>query len=416
MKKLLIILFALAIFAGVFLCQTALAEGVEPWNVQADIFYGGKTYRYDLSAEIQAFRDNAQNRGFYLGKNAKIALARNLLSQSLPALAVFSYLLPNFNGIVSFFSFVETKRTDATVTFDQNGFHYVSGTDGVSVNCEKLFWQLLQNSGKIVKLQLPLAVDKAVSVEDLKKVTVQKGSFSTTYASSGTARRFNLQLATKALDGTVVDVGETFSFNQTVGPRTAERGYKTAKVISDGMYVDGVGGGVCQVSTTLYNALLLSELLPSACQHSLISSYVEAGFDAMVSDGGADLTFVNDTGSPIYVSAKTNSATSTVTFTIFGIPNSYKVVRESISERTPFDTVEIFDSAKYPDLVFEDQLRVLVGGSDGVKSQSFLNYFDGDRLVKRVAIRKNTYKKVDRVVARGSEPRPSEQREDDVFQ
>lgn len=406
MKKLLIIFFALAIFASVFLCQTAFAEGAEPWNVEFEVNGFGKTYSYSLRKEMQPYLNNAEARGFYLGKNGKAELYCRLRAMGLPTDAVFNYLLPNFSKITEFFRFAEREKVDATVTFDKNGFRYFEGTDGVAVDAETLFQKALQSGGKRVVLSLPLVVDKAVSVQDLKKITVKKGSFSTGYAASGAARRFNVQLATKALDGTVVAVGEKFSFNEMVGERTVERGYKTAKVISDGMYVDGVGGGVCQVSTTLYNALLLSEFLPCACQHSLVSSYVEAGFDAMVSDGGADLTFVNNTDSPVYISAKTNSATSTITFTVFGVPNNYTVVRESVSERTPFDTLEIFDKEKYPELVYENQFKVLVGGSDGVKSQSFLNYFDGDRLVKRVAIRKNTYKKVDRVVARGTEPCP----------
>ncbi len=408
MKKTLIFVFALAIFASVFLCQTAAAQSVEPWNVQFEVRHETSSFSYNLRDEIGDFVQNSEARGFFLGKNGKIALAKRLLADGLPNLAVFNYLLPNFQKVVEHFGFVERQRKDATVSFDENGFRYETGWDGVAVEVDKLFWQALQSGGKKIVIALPVVVDKAISVQEVKNATVLKGTFTTRYPSSGAARRSNLQLATKALDGTVVKAGEKFSFNQAVGPRTAERGYKTAKVISDGVYVDGVGGGVCQVSTTLYNALLLSEFVPSACQHSLISSYVEAGFDAMVSDGGADLTFVNDTDSPVYISAKTNAEKSTVTFTVYGKPNRYKVVRESVAERTPFETVEIFDEKKYPDLVFDDEFKVIVNGSDGVQSQSFLNYFDGSVLVKRIKIRKNTYKKVNKVVARGTVPRQSD--------
>ncbi len=406
MKKSLTIIFALAVFASVFLCQTTYASS-EPWNVEVDVCHCGKTYSYNLRNEISSFTDNASARGFYLGKNGKTALAERLLSTVADLSAVQEYLLPGFCKIVGYFRFVEVERKDATVTFNENGFSYSHGHDGISVDSGALFWQMLQSTGKKVVLNLPLVVDKAVTVEELKQNTVQKGSFFTSY-SANEYRCSNIRLAVKSLNGVTVQAGEKFSFNEIVGPRTVERGYKTAKVISNGVYVDGVGGGVCQVSTTLYNALLLSELVPSACQHSLVSSYVEAGFDAMVSDSGADLTFVNDTGAPLYISASTDSKKNRVTFTVFGKPNSYKVTRESVFERTEFDTVEIIDEKKYPELIFTDQFKVIVNGSDGVKSRSFLNYFDGDKLVKRIQIRSNVYKKVNRVVARGRIVRQTE--------
>lgn len=406
MKKSLTILFALAVFASVFLYQTAYAS-TEPWNVEANICHCGKTYSYNLRNEIPSFADNASARGFYLGKNGKTALAERLMSTVGDLSAVQEYLLPGFFKIVGYFRFVEADRIDATVTFDENGFSYFHGRDGIAIDSRALFRQMLQSTGKKTVLNLPVVVDKAVTVEELKQNTVKKGSFSTSY-SSNESRCSNVRLAVKSLNGVTVQVGEKFSFNEIVGPRTVERGYKTAKVISNGVYVDGVGGGVCQVSTTLYNALLLSEIVPSACQHSLVSSYVEAGFDAMVSDSGADLTFVNDTGAPLYVSASTDSKNNRVKFTVFGKPNRYNVTRESVFERTAFDTVEIIDEEKYPELIFSDQFKVIVNGSDGVKSRSFLNYFDGDRLVKRVQIRSNVYKKVDKVVARGKIVRQTE--------
>ena len=84
---------------------------------------------------------------------------------------------------------------------------------------------------------------------------VLRAEFCTYYSSSTSERKHNITLATKALDNTFIDVGAEFSFNLTVGERTVKRGYKTSKIIVAGEFVDGVGGGVCQVSTTLYNAV-----------------------------------------------------------------------------------------------------------------------------------------------------------------
>ena len=124
----------------------------------------------------------------------------------------------------------------------------------------------------------------------------------------------------------------------------------------------------------------------------------------MVSDNGADLTFVNNTNSPIYIQGSISG--KSVTFTIFGEPNAWQIVRESKAEVTPFDTVEVVDKIKFPHLVYTDQMQVVTGGSDGVKSQSILHYYQNGQLVTSKLIRKNSYKKVDRVIARGYIARP----------
>ena len=97
-----------------------------------------------------------------------------------------------------------------------------------------------------------------VTTDGLKTVTRETARFSTSFASSGANRRHNLTLAAKAISGTVLLPNETFSFNQVVGERTAQRGFLEANVVVNGEFQKGVGGGVCQVSTTLYNAVLLA--------------------------------------------------------------------------------------------------------------------------------------------------------------
>ena len=400
MKKTIIKLtVALALFASVFACGSASAAAFSNWNVRLEVDYNGDVFCYDLAQNITPSDEKATERGFYLGCKGKKQLYDTLLGLDLPPLAVYEYLLPNFGKVLAHYSYVNRVRTDATVTFSKSGFNYKEGNDGVEIDAKKLFEAALGSNGKVVKIKLPLTIDKALTVADLKKNTVKRASFTTTYYNSGANRCFNIDKAVSALNGVTVGVGETFSFNNTVGARTEERGYKTSKVILDGNYTEGVGGGVCQVSTTLYNALLLAGFIPKASQHSLVSSYVKAGFDAMVSYGVADLTFVNDTDHPIYIAASTKD--KTVTFTIYGQPCPYRIVRESVEEREKFQTVEIVDRQKYPELVYTDQTKIVTSGSDGVKTQSYLKYYVGDKLVETKLIRKNTYKRVDQVVAHG---------------
>ena len=398
------ILFALAvIIAGVFvtlLPTFAYAEQANlPWNVDVQVEHNGDVFHYNLSKRIKGIEHEAGKRGFYLGYNGKKSLADSLIDNGLPRVAVYEYLLPNFKQILKHFSYVNRDKIDSEVSFSASGFAYSKPQNGVSVNVDKLFDSMISCRGKHVKITLPLTIDKATTADELKQYTVKKGSFTTTYYNSAESRCFNISLATKSLDGLTIKPNETFSFNDIVGARTEQNGYKNAKVIMDGAYTDGVGGGVCQVSTTLYNALLLAGFIPKASQHSLVSSYVMAGFDAMVAYGSADLTFVNNTSHNIYIQGKTQG--KTVTFTIYGEANEYEIKRENVEERQPFEVKEIVDKVKYPELIYTDQTKVITNGSDGVKTKSYLKYYKDGKLVETKLIRTNNYKRVDKVVAIG---------------
>lgn len=399
MKKILTIIFALALFASLFICVNAFAEEYNPWNVCFEVNFGGDIYRYDLSQSMQPCRNEAEERGFYLGGNAKRAFAVKLLGYGLPERAVYNYILPDFDKVLKHYDYVKKDRADSSVTFNQNGFSYREGQDGVEINAAELFDAALRSHGRTVRISLPLIISKATTVNELKRNTVLRGTFTTSFAASGANRCHNIAQAVKSINGTTVGVGETFSFNRAVGERTEANGYKMGKVILDGVYTDGVGGGVCQVSTTLYNALLLSGFVPKAVQHSLVSSYVKAGFDAMVSYGSADLTFVNDTENPIYIAARV--ADKKVTFTIYGQPNPFEIVRENAEIRDKFTTKYVVDAEKYPDLIYTDQTKVIVSGSDGVKTKSYLKYYRDGKLVETKQIRSNSYTRVDAVIARG---------------
>lgn len=407
--KLITIIFALAvIIAGVFvtsLSVNAYAEqSSKPWNVDVTVTHNGNSCNYDLSKNIVDVKDEADARGFYLGCKGKRTLADNLLSIGLDSVAVYEYLLPNFKQITKRFAYVKREKIDSEVNFNSQGFTYSDSQDGIEIDVDKLFDLLISSRGKHIEIPLPLTIDKAVTKTELKKYTVKKGSFTTTYYNSGENRSYNIALATKSLNGVTVRPNETFSFNGVVGERSEKNGYKNAKVIMDGAYTDGIGGGVCQVSTTLYNALLIAGFIPKASQHSLVSSYVMAGFDAMVAYGSTDLTFVNNTNRNIYIQGKTQG--KTVTFTIYGEANEYQIKRENVEERTPYSVKEIVDKIKYPDLIYTDQTKVITNGSDGVKTKSYLKYYKDGQLVATKLIRSNNYKKVDKVIARGYCDRP----------
>lgn len=159
-------------------------------------------------------------------------------------------------------------------------------------------------------------------------------SFSTTFNRGVYARSYNIALACSNFCYYKVPAGETLSFNGIVGKRTAERGYKEAKVIENGEYVPGIGGGVCQVSTTLYNAWIGAGLgVVSVRAHSLPSSYCGMSRDATVSDW-IDLVLVNDSLSDVIVNATVKG--NAVKFEIYGAPTAFTYRFESrLIKKTP---------------------------------------------------------------------------------
>ncbi|MHB9134590.1 MAG: VanW family protein [Armatimonadota bacterium] len=136
----------------------------------------------------------------------------------------------------------------------------------------------------------------------LESIDTVLGAFTTAYGTSSGNRASNVEIAADAINGTLLAPGDVFSFNKVVGPRESENGFKIAPVIVDGQLQPGMGGGVCQVSTTLYNAVLLAGLeIVSRSHHSLPSHYVSAGRDATVVYGAIDFRFKNSTDNPILI-------------------------------------------------------------------------------------------------------------------
>ena len=141
----------------------------------------------------------------------------------------------------------------------------------------------------------------------------------TTKTTSNSKRNTNVRLACEAIDGIVLAPGETFSFNDRVGERTTAKGYQSAAAYNNGEVVQETGGGVCQVSTTLYNAVVRSGLKTTVRRsHTFEPSYVTPGMDATVSWGGPDYAFINNSNTGIGVRASYGDQTCTVS--IYGIP------------------------------------------------------------------------------------------------
>jgi vancomycin resistance protein YoaR len=137
----------------------------------------------------------------------------------------------------------------------------------------------------------------------------------TSLGASSPNRIFNVALLAKLLDGAIVKPGATFSFNTTVGPRTAERGFKEGQAIENGVLVPSIGGGVCQAATTVFDTAFFGGYpVTHRLNHSFYISHYPLGLDATVADSGPDFTFVNDTPNAIVIKSVADSQTMTVAF------------------------------------------------------------------------------------------------------
>lgn len=158
------------------------------------------------------------------------------------------------------------------------------------------------------------------------------GNFSTNYASSIPNRKENIKLAARLIDGTVIMPGQQISFNEVIGEISANTGFLPATVILDGEYDTGTGGGICQVSTTLYNAAVRADLkIDERRNHSRPVNYVPMGMDAAVASGLLDLKITNPFDFPVYIKAKADN--SDIAFSIVGDTDKKNYDVELVSER-----------------------------------------------------------------------------------
>ena len=182
----------------------------------------------------------------------------------------------------------------------------------------------------------------------------------TTNTTSNSKRNTNVRLAAEALNGTIVGPGQEVSFNDTVGQRTEAKGYQGAAAYNNGEVVQEIGGGVCQVSTTLYNAALKAGMKISMRRsHTFEPSYVTPGMDATVSWGGPDFRFINTSSSAIGI--KASYSNQTVTVSIYGVP----VLEDGVTYSLEATKTETFD---LPEPQYEED-QTLQPGQEVVKSK-----------------------------------------------
>ena len=232
------------------------------------------------------------------------------------------------------------EAINASMVKTDNGFVITEGQTGIMVDTDAsvdaVYDYLTDDwNGTSCEIDLVITVDEPMGkAEDLAKVKDVLGTFTTSYSTSGGSRSANVANGCSLINGTTLYPGEEFSAYEAVCPFTEANGYYMAGSYLNGQVVDSLGGGICQVSTTLYNAVLLSELdVTERYNHSMIVTYVDPSADAAIAESsGKDFKFKNNTDYPIYIEGIT-TPDKQITFTIYGVEtrdSNREVVYESV--------------------------------------------------------------------------------------
>jgi vancomycin resistance protein YoaR len=282
----------------------------------------------------------------------------------------------------------------------KTGFQIVPEQPGSALEVEAAIQAVASAATNLSPKPMPLpirTIEPHICAADLKEIQGEVARFQTAYSERGNRRR-NIELACRRINGTVLMPGDVFSYNRVVGPRDAHAGFRKAPVILQGRLVPDWGGGVCQVSSTLYNAVLLADLrIVRRSHHAFPVRYISSGRDATVAYGSIDFQFANNTNSPVAIAA--DGSGGRVLMRIFGKPIPGRVVK---IERThisywPGGVRHISD----PSLPV-GRMRVLDQGHSGHSVRVWRKVLIHGRLVKKELISSDRYTAFPKVIAVGT--------------
>ena len=425
-KVLIIIAFCLLVllqgFFYVSIQFSVVSFADENDIIQMRFTYNNQIYTYNTSHldNIQNFHilSQAQKHNRLGTANERATLLKKVLDLGFEPLQAFQYCFKGLEQVVlKMQKDIDCNPIDATMRFNPNQSPYfffehekVGYKLDLYVLAEKIINELNNKSNIDIKLE-PIQLLPQTYYNELSGYANLRSSFFTSFNTNNTNRVHNIKLAMSKFNGMKIERGKEYSFNTITGKRSEKNGYKPANVIVDKKYVEDFGGGVCQASTTLYNALLLANMdFREVHSHSLASSYVNMGFDAMVNYGTSDLRWVNNTDTDMYV--RTYVEGNRVGVQIFGKPDAqkytYKRITEIEKQIDPQEDEVIIDSkGEHKNLVtFTDESAYLTYPKKGYKVRAILEKYEGDKLIERKFLRRVTYQSVRGVKVVGSTPRP----------
>lgn len=291
-----------------------------------------------------------------------------------------------------------------------NDYNLVEAKDGVDFDLDSAKTSLAEAKDGD-RVEIPLTYTPADMTTDEYKSLLfrdELSSYSTEVEGSDN-RKTNVKLAAEYCDGTILMPGESFSYNLGVGELTEERGFLPGPSYADGQSVMDMGGGICQVSSTMYMACLYANLeIDERHCHPYPSSYVPAGLDATVAWGGCDFIFTNDTDYPIKLSTTYDGYSTSCT--IWGTvtePFSVELYTETL-ETEPYETKYELDKS-----LGKDEKVLDTVGIDGLTIQSYRRVYDGDgNVISDSPEAESVYSKRDEVYKVGKLPSEKKNKKD----
>jgi vancomycin resistance protein YoaR len=271
------------------------------------------------------------------------------------------------------------KPVDAHFKAKGKRVRVVPGRPGTRVDAAELEAAVLTGARSI---PLPLTtLTPRFTTQDAYALGIRQrvSTFTTDMGESSSNRIWNVQLLGRYLDGTILQPGQTFSYNKVMGPRTIERGFREGQMIWNGVLVPSIGGGVCQTATTIFNAAFEAGMpIKDRLNHSFYISHYPMGRDATVSWGGPDLVFKNDLDHAILIKAHGTATTFTVSF--YGTKQKRKVVAttsEQTNWRSPHLQYAIDPNAP------PGSVRTTGGGGPGFDVTVYRKVFEDGKLIRR---------------------------------
>ncbi len=271
--------------------------------------------------------------------------------------------------------------------------------EGIDFNVEEAK-KILQEAKE--EYEIPLVITKpSITIGDIgtEAFPDKLATFTTRYDVSNKDRTVNLVLACQKLNEKVVSPGEVFSYNKTLGARTVAAGYKNAKVYSNGEVVDGIGGGICQISSTLYNSVLLANLeIVERRNHQFVTSYLPAGRDATVVYGMTDFQFKNTRKYPIRIVASAQNGIATIS--IYGLKeeNEYTFTFNTKTITSIPFTVKYVEDSTLP--VGTEKIKQK--GANGLKTETYITKMLNGKVVSTTLLSKDTYDAMNKIVLKGT--------------
>lgn len=311
----------------------------------------------------------------------------------------------NDNKLSVFLSKVEKdinkEPINASIKVANQKIYVSKDSIGYYLNVDKLkkYIEIAIANEDVKDIKLPVEEKEAeIKYDFLSKVNDLLGEFTTSFNSKVPGRTENIRLASERMNGIVLKPGEEFSFNTATGKRGLEDGFKMAPVIVQGELQEGVAGGVCQVSSTLYNAILYSGLtITERRNHSIPSSYADKGRDATVAYGSIDFKFKNNYDNPIYIENFVSG--NNMVSRVYGNYNDKKNIQ--ITTQTT-ETIPRETEIKEDSTLMKGKERILEKGRDGYKVSTYRNYLQNGSIIKQELISRSYYPPKKKIILKGT--------------